>query len=157
MVRSGRAGARSRRFIGIEGERCSNQHRRMICRRFLSTARLIQQALECVALKRAAYGESDQPIEVSAARDDSTLVISVADRGPGLAPGEENKVFRKVLSRSANASRWSRSWAFHRPATCRSARRSSSSRKIAKAAAHDFPFGFPLVNRCDCQAKRPRE
>ena len=25
----------------------------------------------------------------------STLVISVADRGPGIAPGEENKVFEK--------------------------------------------------------------
>jgi two-component system sensor histidine kinase KdpD len=32
---------------------------------------------------------------VSAARDDSMLVISVADHGPGLAPGEENKVFEK--------------------------------------------------------------
>jgi two-component system sensor histidine kinase KdpD len=32
---------------------------------------------------------------VNAARDDSMLVISVADHGPGLAPGEENKVFEK--------------------------------------------------------------
>jgi two-component system sensor histidine kinase KdpD len=38
---------------------------------------------------------SDQPIEVSAARDDSMLVFSVVDHGPGLAPGEENKVFQK--------------------------------------------------------------
>jgi two-component system sensor histidine kinase KdpD len=29
------------------------------------------------------------------ARDDSTLVFSVADHGPGLALGEENKVFEK--------------------------------------------------------------
>ena len=34
-------------------------------------------------------------IEVSAARDGSTLIISVGDRGSGLAPGEENKVFEK--------------------------------------------------------------
>ena len=32
---------------------------------------------------------------MSAARDGSTLIISVGDRGPGLAPGEENKVFEK--------------------------------------------------------------
>ena len=38
---------------------------------------------------------SNQPIEVSAARDDAMLVFSVADHGPGLAPGEENKVFEK--------------------------------------------------------------
>ncbi len=32
---------------------------------------------------------------MSAARDISTLVISVADRGAGLEPGEETKVFQK--------------------------------------------------------------
>ena len=39
--------------------------------------------------------KSDRPIEVSATRDDSMLVISVADRGAGLEPGEETKVFQK--------------------------------------------------------------
>jgi two-component system, OmpR family, sensor histidine kinase KdpD len=41
------------------------------------------------------YGKSDRPIEVSSTRDDSTLIISVADRGVGLEPGEETKVFQK--------------------------------------------------------------
>ena len=41
------------------------------------------------------YGKSNQPIEVRAGRDDSMLVISVADRGAGLEPGEETKVFQK--------------------------------------------------------------
>jgi two-component system sensor histidine kinase KdpD len=41
------------------------------------------------------HGNSDQPVDISVARDDSVLVISVADRGPGIAPGEENKVFEK--------------------------------------------------------------
>jgi two-component system, OmpR family, sensor histidine kinase KdpD len=58
-------------------------------------ARLIQQALGALLSNAAAHGRSDQPIEVSAARDDSTLVFAVADHGPGLAPGEENKVFEK--------------------------------------------------------------
>jgi two-component system sensor histidine kinase KdpD len=58
-------------------------------------ARLIQQALNALLSNAAAHGGGDKPIEVSAARDGTVLVISVADRGPGLAPGEENKVFEK--------------------------------------------------------------
>jgi two-component system sensor histidine kinase KdpD len=58
-------------------------------------ARLIQQALGALLSNAVAHGNSDGPIEVSAARDDSMLVFSVADHGPGLAPGEENKVFEK--------------------------------------------------------------
>ncbi len=58
-------------------------------------SRLIEQALGSLLSNAVAHGKSDQPVEVSAARDDSMLVISVADHGPGLAPGEENKVFEK--------------------------------------------------------------
>jgi two-component system sensor histidine kinase KdpD len=58
-------------------------------------SRLIQQALGSLLSNAVAHGKSDQPVDVSAARDDSMLVISVADHGPGLAPGEENKVFEK--------------------------------------------------------------
>jgi two-component system sensor histidine kinase KdpD len=58
-------------------------------------ARLIQQALNALLSNATAHGGSDKPIEVSAARDGSVLIISVADRGPGLAPGEENKIFEK--------------------------------------------------------------
>jgi two-component system, OmpR family, sensor histidine kinase KdpD len=58
-------------------------------------ARLIQQALNALLSNAAAHGGSDKPIELSAARDGSMLIISVADRGPGLALGEENKVFEK--------------------------------------------------------------
>ena len=58
-------------------------------------ARLIQQALNALLSNAAAHGGNDKPIEVSAARDGSMLIISVADRGPGLASGEENKVFEK--------------------------------------------------------------
>ena len=56
---------------------------------------LIQQALNALLSNAMSYGKSDRPIEVSATRDDSTLVISVADRGAGLEPGEETKVFQK--------------------------------------------------------------
>jgi two-component system sensor histidine kinase KdpD len=56
---------------------------------------LIQQALNALLSNAMSYGKSDRPIEVSATRDDSTLVFSVADRGAGLEPGEETKVFQK--------------------------------------------------------------
>jgi two-component system, OmpR family, sensor histidine kinase KdpD len=56
---------------------------------------LIQQALTALLSNAMIYGKSDQPVDVSAVSDGSTLVISVADHGPGLAPGEENKVFQK--------------------------------------------------------------
>jgi two-component system sensor histidine kinase KdpD len=58
-------------------------------------ARLIQQALNALLSNAAAHGGSNKPIEVNARRDGAALVISVADRGPGLAPGEESKVFEK--------------------------------------------------------------
>ena len=58
-------------------------------------SRLIQQALGSLLSNAVAHGRSNPPIEVSAARDDSMLVLSVADHGPGLEPGEENKVFEK--------------------------------------------------------------
>src|SRR5262249_10884755 len=45
--------------------------------------------------KEVIHGDKNQSIEVSAAGDDSSVVISVGDRGPGLAPGEETKVFEK--------------------------------------------------------------
>ena len=58
-------------------------------------APLMQQALIALLSNAAAHAGSDQPIEANVARDDSVLVFSVADHGPGLAPGEENKVFEK--------------------------------------------------------------
>ena len=56
---------------------------------------LIQQALDALLSNAMIYGRSNHPIEVSVARDGSTLVISVADHGAGLAAGEEAKVFQK--------------------------------------------------------------
>jgi two-component system sensor histidine kinase KdpD len=58
-------------------------------------APLMQQALVALLSNAVAHAKSEEPIEVSVARDDSMLVFSVADHGPGLAPGEENKVFEK--------------------------------------------------------------
>src|SRR5262249_32540520 len=56
---------------------------------------LIEQALNALLSNAMSYGKSEQPIAVNATRDDSMLVISVADRGAGLEPGEETKIFQK--------------------------------------------------------------
>jgi two-component system sensor histidine kinase KdpD len=58
-------------------------------------ADLIEQALVALLSNAATHGGIDKPIEASVARDDSMLIFSVADHGPGLAPGEEHKVFEK--------------------------------------------------------------
>jgi two-component system, OmpR family, sensor histidine kinase KdpD len=58
-------------------------------------ADLIEQSLIALLSNAATYGSEQKPIEITAARDDSTLILSVRDRGPGLAQGEETKVFEK--------------------------------------------------------------
>jgi two-component system sensor histidine kinase KdpD len=58
-------------------------------------ADLIEQALVALLSNAATHGGVGKPIEASVARDDSMLIFSVADHGPGLAPGEEHKVFEK--------------------------------------------------------------
>src|SRR5437762_7730814 len=58
-------------------------------------ARLIEQALVTLLSNAAAHSPKAEPIEVTAARDDNMIVFSVTDHGPGLAPGEESKVFEK--------------------------------------------------------------
>ncbi len=66
-------------------------------------ARLLEQALISVLVNAALHGTSKEPIEISVARDDSMMVFSVADRGPGLVTGEENKVFEKFYRRPGTA------------------------------------------------------
>ena len=46
-------------------------------------ARLIEQALISLLANATLHGASDRPIEASVARDDSSIVFSVADHGPG--------------------------------------------------------------------------
>jgi two-component system, OmpR family, sensor histidine kinase KdpD len=66
-------------------------------------SRLIEQALISILANAALHGASKEPIEISVARDNSTIVFSVADHGPGLVAGEENKVFEKFYRRPGTA------------------------------------------------------
>jgi two-component system sensor histidine kinase KdpD len=58
-------------------------------------SRLIAQALITLISNAAAYGSDKEPIDARVVHDDSAITFSVLDRGPGLAPGEEQKVFEK--------------------------------------------------------------
>ena len=56
---------------------------------------LLEQSL-CNLLNNAvAYSPAGAPIELAAQLEEKTLVLSVADHGVGLGPGEEKKVFEK--------------------------------------------------------------
>jgi two-component system sensor histidine kinase KdpD len=63
---------------------------------------LLQQVLLNLLENAAKYSPPGAPIEVSAAARDGELVVEVADRGRGLPPGEEERVFDK-FHRSADA------------------------------------------------------
>ena len=56
---------------------------------------LMEQALCNLLANAAAYSPAGSPIRLSAQMDGAMLVLRVSDRGIGLAPGEEKKVFEK--------------------------------------------------------------
>ena len=58
-------------------------------------ARLVEQALVTLLSNAVAHSPTGELIEVNATREDNAVVFSVADHGPGLAAGEESKVFEK--------------------------------------------------------------
>lgn len=56
---------------------------------------LIEQVLVNLLENAAKYTPAGTPIEISAEGDDEFVTVSVADRGPGIPPGEEQKIFDK--------------------------------------------------------------
>jgi two-component system sensor histidine kinase KdpD len=56
---------------------------------------LIEQALFNLIDNAIKYSPADGTIEISAAVVDDRLKIEVADRGPGLPPGQESQIFEK--------------------------------------------------------------
>src|SRR5262249_27166080 len=55
----------------------------------------IEQVLINLLDNAVKYTPAGSPIEIIATATDENLTIEVADRGPGLPPGEEEKVFEK--------------------------------------------------------------
>ena len=57
--------------------------------------RLIQQALGALLANSALYSPPSTPIEATVRAEEGNVLFTVTDHGPGLAPGEETKVFEK--------------------------------------------------------------
>jgi two-component system sensor histidine kinase KdpD len=56
---------------------------------------LIEQVIVNLLENASRYAVDDGPIDVSAAHDGESVTISIADRGPGLLPGEEERIFER--------------------------------------------------------------
>jgi signal transduction histidine kinase len=56
---------------------------------------VVVQALLNLLENAAKYGGADNPIAVLAQERDDQVVLSVRDRGPGIAPAEQSKIFRE--------------------------------------------------------------
>jgi hypothetical protein len=100
---------------------------------------LIEQSLGTL-LHNAAVYLGPQAIEASISLDNNSLIFSVADHGPGLAPGEDAKIFEKFYRGPGKPpgglglglpshDNWSRRTA------------AKSSRATARTAARAFRFG----------------
>ena len=66
---------------------------------------MIGQLLTNLIENAVRHGAADSPIEVSARVQDGELELVVADRGPGLAPGEETRIFEKFQRGAGHESR----------------------------------------------------
>jgi two-component system sensor histidine kinase KdpD len=66
---------------------------------------LVQQVLVNLLENATRYTPSGTPIEVSAREEDNSISIEVADRGPGLPPGEPRRLFEKFYRAGESASR----------------------------------------------------
>jgi two-component system sensor histidine kinase KdpD len=93
---------------------------------------LIEQALVNLLENAAKYTPPDSPIEVTVTRVDNEIIVDVADRGPGIPPGQELRIFEKfqrgpserlatgvglglAICRAVLAAHGGRVWAENRP------------------------------------------
>jgi len=56
---------------------------------------LVQQVLVNLLENAARYTPAGTPIEISARQEGNAIVVEAADRGPGLPPGDSNRLFEK--------------------------------------------------------------
>jgi two-component system sensor histidine kinase KdpD len=63
---------------------------------------LIEQVLVNLLENALRYSPPGSPLEIGARMGDGEVVVSVSDRGLGLAPGEEQRVFEKLFRGSAS-------------------------------------------------------
>jgi two-component system sensor histidine kinase KdpD len=66
---------------------------------------LFGQAITHLLENALQYAPAEMPVEVTATRAGDALRVEVADRGPGFAPGEEERVFEKFYRGTGGAGR----------------------------------------------------
>jgi two-component system sensor histidine kinase KdpD len=79
---------------------------------------LIEEVLINLLENAAQYAPPGTPIEVSATADPDAITVEVADRGPGLPPGEESRIFDGLgltIARGIVKAHGGRIWAANRP------------------------------------------
>ena len=86
--------------MGTDYNRGQRSTMEQSCGRILDTVLtvdsvLIEQVLINVLENAAKYTPAGTPIEISAALTDGAVRVDIADRGPGLPPGEESQIFEK--------------------------------------------------------------
>lgn len=64
---------------------------------------LIEQTLINLLENAAKYSPPGTPIDVHARQEEGKIIVEVHDRGPGLPPGEEDRVFEKFFRGAAAA------------------------------------------------------
>lgn len=64
---------------------------------------LIEQVLVNLLENAVRYSGAGSPLDISARVENEAVVVSVGDRGPGLAKGEEEQVFEKLFRGSASS------------------------------------------------------
>jgi two-component system sensor histidine kinase KdpD len=63
---------------------------------------LLEQVFTNLLENAIKYTPAGTPIDISVRRDHSRIVVDVADRGPGVPPGEEEKVFERLYRADAD-------------------------------------------------------
>ena len=64
---------------------------------FSGDAVLLEQVLVNLLENAAKYTPPDSAVEISARADERGMTVDVADRGPGLPPGDEARIFEKFV------------------------------------------------------------
>ncbi len=62
---------------------------------------LIEQVLMNLLDNAVKYTPQGTPVELSAAVKENNIIVNISDRGPGIPPGEEEKIFEKFVRGSA--------------------------------------------------------
>lgn len=78
--------------LGMDASRVELQ---VVDHRFSADRERLHQMMSNLLHNALRHSPPGEPVVVSAAPDGERIVIAVADRGPGLAPGEETKVFER--------------------------------------------------------------